>query len=139
MKKFKDIRNIHEVHSSPPGFGIEYGKYKVDKTDKSTVNSISASVAHELNKSYMNPYQALVNLRVKLNTINLDFDLPEESSVLGNGSFNTTLRKAAADFGKDGDTPYDEYIKDDGSTGLTLKINIKQNDDNLFKLTGSVT
>jgi len=139
MKRFKDIRE--QAGWVSPVAGLNHPTQKVDKSDVATKNAVSASIQHELNsKNYMNPYSALTNLKVKLNTINLDFDLPEESEVSGVGSFSTKLRKATSDFGKKGDTPYNEWDKDDGSTGLNLKIDIRLDDEtNLFKLKSTVT
>ena len=68
----------------------------------------------------------------------LDFDLPEPDSVVDEGSFSTTLRKSTSDFGKRPDTPFDEWDKDDGLTGLTLTISIKKDEDNLYKLSATV-
>ena len=135
MKKYKDIREQSALVSTQ----IPHPTYKVDKSDGATVNAIAQAISHELaGKSYMDPYAALTNLKVKLQTINLDFDLPEPDSVVDEGSFSTTLRKATADFGKRPDTPFDEWDKDDGSTGLTLTLNIKRDEDNLYKLSATV-
>tara|TARA_R110000824_G_scaffold347_1_gene2606 strand:+ start:203 stop:616 length:414 start_codon:yes stop_codon:yes gene_type:complete len=137
MKRFKNIREQAGWYTPDH----EMSSQKVDKSDVATKNAVSAAIQHELNsKNYMNPYSALTNLKIKLNTINLDFDLPEESEVSNVGSFSTTLRKATSDFGKKGDTPYDEWDKDDGSTGLNMKIDIRLDDEtNLFKLKSTVT
>jgi len=138
MKKFKEIKKeINETSLVSPAYA--HGRYKVDKSDDETVQHIRAAIAKELDKSYMSPYSALVNLRTKLNLINLDFELPEDKSKVSSmGTFSTPLKKATSVFGKDGDTPYDEYIKDDTETGLTLEIKIDEDENSLYKLTSTV-
>tara|TARA_Y100000296_G_C5124400_1_gene232091 strand:- start:155 stop:565 length:411 start_codon:yes stop_codon:yes gene_type:complete len=135
MKEYKDIREQAGIVSPKDG----YPKYKVDKSNRATVNAIAQAISYELTgKSYMDPYSALTNLKVKLNTVNLDFDLPEPDSVVDEGSFSTSLKKSTSDFGKKPDTPFDEWDKDDGSTGLTMTVNIKKDEDNLYKLSATV-
>ena len=140
MKHFKDIkRQIDETSLLSPGEAQStfHGRYKVDKSDNETVQQIRAAVARELDKNFMSPRTALNNLRTKLNHINLDFDLPEDGYDTGS-VIKLPLKKATEVFGKDGDTPYDEYIKDDSSTGLTLEITISEDDNSLYKLTSKI-
>jgi len=135
MKEYKDIREQSALVSPKEG----YPRYKVDKSNNATVNAISQAVSYELaGKSYMDPYAALTNLKVKLNTVNLDFDLPEPDAVVGEGTFSTKLRKATSDFGKKVDTPFDEWDNDDGLTGLTLTLDINRDEDSLYKLSATV-
>ena len=143
MKNFKDLKTeIKESDGSLviPSFSqVSHGRYKVDKKDEETMQQIRAAIARELDKSYMSPWSAIINLRTKLNLIGIDFDLPERTSISKVGSsFSASLKKANATFGKDGDTPYDEYIKDDSDLGLTLTINIGEDENSLYKLTSTV-
>ena len=136
MKKFKDIREQAGFVSPKDG----YPQYKVDKTDQATIGAIGQAISYELlDKSYMDPKAAFNNLKIKLNTINLDFDIPDESKLYNTGSFSIPLTKATADFGKTVDTPYDEWHKDTGLSGITLNIKITQDENNLYKLSAKVT
>tara|TARA_Y100000034_G_scaffold104896_1_gene131774 strand:+ start:742 stop:1161 length:420 start_codon:yes stop_codon:yes gene_type:complete len=138
MKKFKEIKKeINETNLISPNYA--HGRYKVDKKDKETVQQIRAAIANELNKSFMSPKTALQNLQTKLNLINLDFDLPTDDKCCTVGAtVKLPLKKATSVFGKDGDTPYDEYITDDTATGLTLEIKVDEDENSLYKLTSTV-
>ena len=138
MKKFKDIRNtITETHEYAIGNSpsVGHGRYQVDKNDEETLNNIRQAINHELNKGYMSPTNAINNLRAKMNFVGFDFDVKD---IPTNGKVSFPLKRATETFGKKLDTPFDEFAKDDASTGLTLNVTISQDDDSLYKLNGKI-
>ena len=87
---------------------------------------LSAIVGQIGNMEYIMPEHAINRLRGSLNKIGLSF--PEAPMMEGeNGSFDLPLTLFGGRFGKDENTPYDEFLDDDGISnmvegGLTLKI-----------------
>ena len=124
MKKFKEIRSrINEDH-----------EYAIANAPD-VAHGRSQAVNHELKKGFMSPSTAISNLRTKLNFVGFDFDLKDVPS---SGKLSLPLKSATETFGKKGDTPFDEFAKDETSTGLTLTVTISQNDDGLYKLNGKI-
>tara|TARA_X000001382_G_C3157733_1_gene175143 strand:+ start:135 stop:536 length:402 start_codon:yes stop_codon:yes gene_type:complete len=133
MKKFRDIRENPEVG----GYG--HGRYQVDKSNPETIANITQAINHELDKGYLSPKNAVDNLRTKLNFVGFDFemkDIPES------GSVSFPLKKATEVFGRG--MEIDKFDVDfnnqsANSTGMTLNINISQDEDGMYKLTGKIT
>ena len=75
---------------------------------------------------YLIPEHAISKLRGTLNKVGLAF--PETPVIEGqSGSFDLPLSLFGGRFGKDENTPYDEFVNDDGISnqvegGLSLKI-----------------
>lgn len=91
--------------------------------------------------SYVIPEQAVRKLRESLSKIGLTFDsIPVME---GSGSIELPLTLFGGRFGKDVDTPHDEFMKDDGISqqkegGLALVLNYDMNEDNSYRLTASI-
>ena len=140
MKQFKELRKemVNENHGYAIGNApdVAHGRYQVDKKDDETLNNIRQAVNHELQKGYLSPKNAVEQLRVRLNFVGLDFDIKDGPA---NGKVSFPLKNATETFGKKGDTPFDEFAKDDSSTGLTLTINIKTDENSLYKLSGTIS
>ena len=140
MKKFKQLRKeiVNETHGYAIGnaAGVAHGRYQVNKKDEETLNNIRQAVNHELNKGYLSPKNAVEQLRVRLNLVGFDFDMKE---VPASGKVSFPLKNATETFGKKVDTPFDEFATDDSSTGLTLTVNINQDDNSLYKLSGTIS
>ena len=81
-------------------------------------------------------------MRESLSKIGLTFDqvpVMEGQS----GSFELPLTLYGGRFGKDVDTPHDEFVEDDGISnqkegGLALVLNYEMNEDNSCRLTASI-
>ena len=81
-------------------------------------------------------------MRESLSKIGLTFDsvpVMEGQS----GSFELPLTLFGGRFGKDVDTPHDEFVEDDGIShqkegGLALVLNYEMNEDNSCRLTASI-
>ena len=101
------------------------GNDTFDITNPSVLKRVNAFVSSIADREYLIPENAVGQLRSFLMRIGLTFpkvDLPE-----GNGSVTVPLEQFGGRFGKDIDTPFDEFINDDGISnrkpgGLNLKI-----------------
>ena len=91
--------------------------------------------------SYVMPEEAVHQLRNSLLKIGLTLG---EAAMTGNsGSVELPLTLYGGRFGKDTDTPYDEFMNDDGIShqvegGLALVLNYDMNEDNSYRLTASI-
>ena len=101
------------------------GNDTFDITNPSVLKRVNAFVGSIADREYLIPENAVDQLRSFLMRIGLTFpkvELPE-----GNGSVTVSLEQFGGRFGKDLDTPYDEFVNDDGITdrvpgGLSLDI-----------------
>jgi len=136
MKKFKDIRESH--HEVGVG-STRQGRYQANKSDPETIANINQAVNFELNKGYLSPRNAISNLRTKLNFIGFDFD---DKDIPASGSVSLPLKKATEVFGRGMEIDkFDVDFNDQSaiSTGMTLKINVSQDENGLYKMTGKIT
>ena len=108
--------------------------------DQETLKKINAWVG-QIAGSYVMPEEAVHQLRNALMKIGLTFG---EAAMEGNsGSVELPLTLYGGRFGKDVDTPHDEFVQDDGIShqkegGLALVLNYSINEDNSFKVTASI-
>ena len=92
--------------------------------------------------SYTMPEQAVHQLRSSLLKIGLTFD--EVNMTGDSGSVELPLTLHGGRFGKDVDTPHDEFMNDDGISnqvdgGLALRIDYKMNEeDHSCRLSASI-
>ena len=90
------------------------------------VKRLNAVIGAIANMEYIMPEHALDRMKGSLNKIGISFGAYPE--MIGeSGSFELPLTLYGGRFGKDGDTPVDEFLNDDGISnmvegGLTLKI-----------------
>ena len=90
------------------------------------IRALNAYVGAIANMEYILPEHALNNLRNSLSRVGFSFgSIPEMTEK--SGSFQLPLTKFGGRFGKDTDTPSDEFLNDDGIShmvegGLALKI-----------------
>jgi len=90
------------------------------------LKALNAYVGAIANMEYMLPEHALNKLKEKLGRLGFAFGaIPEMTEK--SGSFDLPLTKFGGRFGKDLDTPTDEFLNDDGIShmvegGLALKI-----------------
>jgi len=91
------------------------------------VKRLNAIVGQIGNGEFLLPEHALNRLRGSLEKIGISFGtIPTMEGK--SGSFNLKLELFGGRFGKDGNTPFDEFLDDDGIShmvegGLSLKIN----------------
>ena len=90
------------------------------------IRALNAYVGAIANMEYILPEHALNKLRNSLSRVGFSFgSIPEMTEK--SGSFQLPLTKFSGRFGKDTDTPSDEFLNDDGIShmvegGLALKI-----------------
>ena len=95
-----------------------------DITNPSVLKRVNAFVGSIADREYLIPEAAVQQLRNFLMRVGVQFpkvDLPE------GGAISLPLSQWGGRFGKDLDTPYDEFVNDDGITdrlpgGLSLEI-----------------
>ena len=100
------------------------GDDNFDITNPSVLKRVNAFVGSIADREYLIPEAAIQQLRNFMMRIGVQFpkvDLPES------GSISLPLSQWGGRFGKDLDTPYDEFVNDDGITdrlpgGLSLEI-----------------
>ena len=140
MKSFK--RYIKEVAGVGPGGGdaIDFqvdsdtGMSAGDVTNADTLRKLNAFIGTLGNMEYLLPEHALNRLRTQLMKVGLSFgDIPPMEGA--SGSFDLPLTRFGGRFGKDTDTPYDEFVNDDGIShilegGLSLKVNYEMSPKN---------
>ena len=109
-------------------------------TDPEVLRKVNAWVG-QIAGSYVMPEEAVHQLRSSLLKIGLTFG---EAAMEGNsGSVELPLTLYGGRFGKDTNTPHDEFMNDDGIShqvegGLALVLNYEMNEDNSCRLTASI-
>ena len=102
------------------------------------IRRLNAYVGAIANMEYMLPEHALNKLKEKLGRVGFSFGaIPEMTEK--SGSFDLPLSVLGGRFGKDLDTPYDEFVNDDGISnkiegGLALKIQYEMLSNNSCKV-----
>ena len=140
VKSFK--RYIKEVAGAGPGGGdarsqavdSDTGMSAGDVTNPDTLRRLNAYVGSIGNMEYLLPEHAINRLKTSLMKVGLSFG--EIPTMEGNsGSFDLPLTRFGGRFGKDENTPSDEFISDDGIShiiegGLALKIQYEMSPKN---------
>ena len=133
MKSFKNFvteaarpvgQNFSAEHPDNLGGSLEVNTAQL--SDPAVRRRLNAIVGQIGNLEYLIPEHAVSKLRGTLNKIGLAF--PETPVFeVQSGSFDLPLSLFGGRFGKDENTPYDEFVNDDGISnqvegGLSLKI-----------------
>ena len=139
MKTFR--QKLHELT------GTSHQDRALDKninpgafSDPDVLKKINAWVG-QIAGQYVMPEQAVHQLRSSLLKIGLTFD--EVNMTGDSGSLELPLTLHGGSFGKNVDTPFDEFVSDDGISnqiegGLSLHIDYKMQEDNSCRLTASI-
>ena len=126
MKTFKGFMR-EGVGASDSGNPLDADVNITNVGDPEVVKRLSAFVGQVGNQEYLIPEHAINRLRGSLEKIGFTFEATP--TIEGkSGSFDLKLSKFGGRFGKDGNTPFDEFLDDDGIShmvegGLALKIN----------------
>ena len=139
MKSFKKfVKEGRYPAGVAPGdeYGIDSdtGMSAGDITNADTLKKLNAYIGTIGNMEYLLPEHALNRLRTSLMKVGLSFgDIPAMEGA--SGSFDLPLTRFGGRFGKDENTPYDEFINDDGIShiiegGLALKIQYEMSPKN---------
>ena len=140
MKNFKTFM-AEWPHPSDQDLAVDKNTNMGVFSDPSVIRKLNAWVG-TIAGSYVLPEDAIHNLRSSLTKIGLSFD--KVPDIIGeSGSFNLPLTSFGGRFGKDVNTPHDEFLNDDGIShtvegGLALVINYEMDEDNSYRLSASI-
>ena len=117
------------------------GNDTFDITNPSVLKRVNAFVGSISDREYLIPEAAIEQLRNFLMRVGVQFprvDLPE------GGSISLPLSQWGGRFGKDLNTPYDEFVNDDGITdrlpgGLSLDIKTEAVANGSWKVYAKIT
>ena len=136
MKKFKQV--VEEVGQH------NYGRYPHDTSaagyTPTVVKKINAIIGRYIQEDTHDPQGVLYRIRGSLANIGLTFDaINEDSMVEKSGSMSYPLTAFGGRFGKDVDSPHDEFLNDDGIShkvegGLALHISYDTTDTNQCRI-----
>ena len=125
MRTFKNFIK-ENVGTSDQNMAVDNGINPSEIQNPRVLKALNAYVGAIANMEYMLPEHALNKLKEKLGRLGFAFGaIPEMTEK--SGSFDLPLTKFGGRFGKDFDTPTDEFLNDDGIShmvegGLALKI-----------------
>ena len=125
MRTFKNFIK-ENVGTSDQNMAVDNGINPSEIQNPRVLKALNAYVGAIANMDYMLPEHALNKLKEKLGRLGFAFGaIPEMTEK--SGSFDLPLTKFGGRFGKDLDTPTDEFLNDDGIShmvegGLALKI-----------------
>ena len=141
MKSFKRYINERAMGIGPGGgdargqaLDTDSGMSSGDVTNPETLKRLNAYIGSIGNMEYLLPEHALNRLRTQLMKVGLSFgEIPAMEG--SSGSFDLPLTRFGGRFGKDENTPSDEFINDDGIShiiegGLALKIQYEMSPKN---------
>ena len=137
MKKFREV--LSETSRGGGGMQPQYGRYAVGYSP-SVISKINAIIGRYCIEELVDPYSAIYRIRGSLNNLGLSFDeIGEESFVESKGAMSYPLTAFGGRFGKDTDTPHDEFLDDDGIShiiegGLSLQVSYEKTDTNQCRL-----
>ena len=126
MKTFKGF--IKEgIGSSTDDTAVDDGVNITDVANPEVVKRLSAYVGQVGNQEYLIPEHAINRIRTSLERIGFTFSKEVPTMEGKSGSFELPMSKFGGRFGKDSNTPFDEFLDDDGIShmvegGLSLKI-----------------
>ena len=126
MKTFKGF--IKEgIGSSTDDMAVDDGVNITDVGIPEVVKRLSAYVGQVGNQEYLIPEHAVNRIRTSLERIGFTFSKEVPTMEGKSGSFELPMSKFGGRFGKDSNTPFDEFLDDDGIShmvegGLSLKI-----------------
>ena len=125
MRTFKNFIK-ENVGTSDQSMAVDQGINPSQIQNPKVLRALNAYVGAIANMEYILPEHALNKLKEKLGRLGFSFGaIPEMTEK--SGSFELPLTKFGGRFGKDLDTPTDEFLDDDGIShivegGLALKI-----------------
>ena len=138
MRTFR--QKLNEINTSHQDLAVDKNINPGAFSNPDVLKKINAWVG-QIAGSYVLPEQAVHQLRSSILKIGLTFG---EAIMEGkSGSIELPLTLYGGRFGKDTDTPYDEFVNDDGIShqkegGLALVLNYEMTEDNSYRLTASI-
>lgn len=136
MKRFKSYltehdRQTHDYYPAESPSAQGFGSPDVLRKINAVLGKICAEGPFTL------PEEAVRRIRSSLSMMQLSFGEPNLSE--DKNSLDMPLTAHGGRFGKDGNTPHDEFVKDDGIShqvegGLKLSIKYEKVEHNLFQV-----
>ena len=125
MRTFKNFIK-ENVGTSDQSMAVDQGINPSQIQNPKVLRALNAYVGAIANMEYILPEHALNKLKEKLGRLGFSFGVIPEMTEKS-GTFDLPLTKFGGRFGKDIDTPTDEFLDDDGIShmvegGLALKI-----------------
>ena len=142
MKSFKNFFK-ENVGTSDQNMAVDQGINPSEIQNPKVLKALNAYVGAIANMEYMLPEHALNKLKEKLGRLGFSFGaIPEMTEK--SGSFDLPLTKFGGRFGKDLDTPADEFLNDDGIShmvegGLSLNIEYEMIRNNSCKVYATIS
>ena len=112
--------------------------FKSEIQNPKVLKTLNAYIGAIANMEYMLPEHALNRLKNALDRVGFSFgEIPDMTE--SSGSFDLPLTRFGGRFGKDLDTPHDEFLEDDGIVnkregGLSLNISYEMTETNQCRL-----
>ena len=141
MKKFSNFVAEAGQPEIPNETGFARNPSNGYLTDE-VVRKLNAVVGRIFAEDQFDPYHRLQLMRNSLLKLGLTFsEYPEMSE--SNGSFSLPLTLFGGRFGKDENTPYDEFLEDDGISsqregGLSLNVSYEMTETNQYRLRANI-
>ena len=146
MKRFKELtEQLAEDYGAIYTYGSDldslgsgsYGVHNIGHPE--SLEKINQYVENFTKKLYFDPKQAIVELRAKLNTLGLDFNVTQQSA--NEGVYPLTM--FGGSFGKKPDTPHNEWHKSDNISeklghGLELNIEFVRVGDGMYQVDAEI-
>ena len=133
MKKFKELRqDIHESTGGETRAGFGVGKSARDSlgnlndiTDEQGRSAVNAFIESFLSGPCLNPGHRLAELRARLNTVGLSFDMDHRNVGLGEQSYGLNAYGGRYGFvDMDGVVKEDDGIEPKLGRSLSLNVNV---------------
>ena len=136
MKNFKTFMTEHPSYDAPlnpaaGGFG-----------DPMVVKKLNALMGKLTSEQFTDGADVVRQIRTSLSKIGLTFDeVPAMSAA--SGSFSMPLTLYGGRFGKLPETPFDEFVNDDGlqdqvEGGFSLEISYEMTEDNCYRINAEI-
>ena len=113
----------------------------VDVSDDNVVRRLNSFLGCIADMDHMLPEQTIEVVRRRLANIGLSF--PTAEIVEDNGNISLPLTQFGGRFGKDIDTPHNEFVKDDGIShrvegGRSINFVYEKKENGKFKVTAEI-
>lgn len=139
MKTFKDFMTEAPTfqHADNPALSTAGGF-----ADPAVIMKINALMGHIIKEDQLDPMGAVSQIRNSLSKLGLTFDQVKPFTE-ENGEIELPLTLFGGRFGKDGDTPYDQFLEDDGLShmvegGLKLTIKYEKTEHNACRMRAEI-
>ena len=141
MKTLKDIMNESGMNPAHSHSKHDSDHDMVDVSDDNVVRRLNSFLGCIADMDHMLPEQTIEVVRRRLANIGLSF--PTAEIVEDNGNISLPLTQFGGRFGKDIDTPHNEFVKDDGIShrvegGRSINFVYDKKENGKFKVTAEI-